>query len=300
MNQYTHDVLQFVYVDAEPTAKPIKAELNNGVEGTQLFVEHSATDIESTDIIGKVLSWSLKKAADDIRYTKVATVELAKDPVAGQEYILSLSIADEADQENTIEKTVGVIATSGMTQAQLLTALKAELDKVAVIEDQTLFTASVDDTTLTLVEGKPYYSYGAWPETLAKIDVSAPEIWVNGVQEDPFKPIKFVESTSGEALPNSRRIADLEYFGIGEKGNINFLAGFPYNIPGKARIGAAGAEDADGYSVLAVHYAYIGPDAANQKSERDILFVAKAADEAYLETIKGLLDLQGGSDSASA
>ena len=300
MSQYTHDVLQMVVLDADtlPASKEIAAQFNNGVEGIQFIITHADGKKESTDVIGKVLSASKKSAAEDIRYTKTAQVKLAQLPVAGQEYIISLTISDEASQEDTIIRTAGVIATSADdTKAKLLAKLKTALDGVAKVGEATLFTTELDSDTLYIKEAAPDYTLGAWPETLAKFDASAPEIWRNGIQEDPFLPIKFAEDSSkGIALYNNHRLADLEYFAKGEKGNVNSLMGFPYNIPADLYVDSKLATVSRGYDVLAVHYAYVGPDANNQKSERDILFVEPAGGS-NLDIIAATLGIDTGSSS---
>lgn len=301
MSQYTHDVLQMVVLDSatQPSIKEIAAQFNNGVEGIQFIITHADGKKESTDVIGKVLSASKKSAAEDVRYTKAAKVELAQLPVAGQEYIISLTISDEASQEDTIIRTAGVIATSADdTKAKLITKLKTALDGVAKVGEATLFTTEIVSDALYIKEAAPDYTLGAWPETLAKFEVSAPEIWRNGIQEDPFKPIKFVENldSKGTILYNNHRLADLEYFAKGEKGNVNSLMGFPYNIPADLYIDSKLATVSTGYDVLAVHYAYVGPDANNQKSERDILFVEPAGGS-NLDIIAAALGIATGSSS---
>ena len=292
MNQYTHDVLQLLCVAGEPTIK-------NVTYGEKKGIQVVTTDGEVSDLITNILSYTKLLASEDVRHTKVAKIKLAQDPVVGQEYILNIGIADEMNQEDEFIRTLSHVAKTGDTAAIILQDFADQLAKIVDADGKPLIVGTVASNVLTLVEQKPHYRFGSWPETLAKITLSASEILVGGSYEFPFvvedegdattlSMFKFRESANGVALPNSRKIADLELFAKAEKGNVNPLSGFPYNIDADFKIGAAGAEDANGYDTLTVHYAYVGPDAANQKSERDVIFVTKSGQ--YNTSLKRIED----------
>ena len=73
-------------------------------------------------------------------------------------------------------------------------------------------------------------------------------------------------------IDNGKKIADLEYFCMGERGDIYRGVGFPDNIPT-----AYLADPTVKYNVIDIHYAYAGSNESAQKSEKTItLAVPKA------------------------
>ena len=113
----------------------------------------------------------------------------------------------------------------------------------------------------------------------------APQEWILGVMEQV--PVNFtlqpdiilangddriwgtvnkVESTN--SIPDGHKIADLEYFCMGERGDVYRMVGFPNVIRTKYLV------DPDTkYNVIDIHYAYVGPNESVQKSEKDITIV---------------------------
>lgn len=75
------------------------------------------------------------------------------------------------------------------------------------------------------------------------------------------------ESTNG-TVGNGKAIADLEYFCMGERGDIYRGTGFPHNIPTTYLV-----DPTKTYYTLDIHYAYVGNNESVQKSEKDITIV---------------------------
>ena len=113
----------------------------------------------------------------------------------------------------------------------------------------------------------------------------APQEWILGVMEQA--PVNFTlqpdtiitngderiwgvvkQVTSTKSIPNGHKIADLEYFCMGERGDVYRMVGFPHVIRTKYLV------DPDiKYNVIDIHYAYVGPNESAQKSEKDITIV---------------------------
>ena len=113
----------------------------------------------------------------------------------------------------------------------------------------------------------------------------APQDWILGVMEQA--PVNFTiqpdliidngderiwgvvkKVTSTNSIPDGHKIADLEYFCMGERGDVYRMVGFPYVIRTKYLV------DPDiKYNVIDIHYAYVGPNESVQKSEKDITIV---------------------------
>ena len=69
-------------------------------------------------------------------------------------------------------------------------------------------------------------------------------------------------------IDNGKKIADLEYFCMGERGDIYRGVGFPNNIPTTYLV-----DPTVKYNVIDIHYAYVGSNESVQKSEKTITLV---------------------------
>lgn len=75
------------------------------------------------------------------------------------------------------------------------------------------------------------------------------------------------ERTNG-TINNGKKIADLEYFCMGERGDMYRGIGFPNNIVTSYLVDPSKA-----YYTFDIHYAYVGDNESVQKSEKDITIV---------------------------
>lgn len=75
------------------------------------------------------------------------------------------------------------------------------------------------------------------------------------------------EGTNG-TINNGKKIADLEYFCMGERGDMYRGIGFPNNIVTSYLVDPSKA-----YYIFDIHYAYVGDNESVQKSEKDITIV---------------------------
>ena len=309
MIKSTNQVTQFFVVENTAVLKEIKDPKGTAVTGYQIVVDGKDT----TDVIPakQVLGVNFAAADDDSErlYRKYLTVKLSSavnegNPVAGQDYILSLKFRGHIGEEDTIEKVAMAHATATDTAATLLQKLAKSLMDNAAVEVSPLYeihavssnTPLTDVSTITadgfaIVEANPYWRLGTFQETLAKIDVATRPIIVAGDEEDAWlNSYKFVadtEATYADAIPNTHKVADMEYFYKGERG-VTAFKNAPYDaqIPVDLKIDA---NYESGYDILTIHYAYVGANASNQKSEKDIVLVCKTA-AGFLDTIKTTLE----------
>ena len=115
----------------------------------------------------------------------------------------------------------------------------------------------------------------------------APQEWILGVMEQV--PVNFTlqpdtiisagderiwgtvrKVTSTKSISNGHKIADLEYFCMGERGDIYRMVGFPNVIRTKYLVNPDNK-----YNVIDIHYAYVGPNESVQKSEKDITILVE-------------------------
>lgn len=72
---------------------------------------------------------------------------------------------------------------------------------------------------------------------------------------------------SGDTVTNSHLAAELEYFAMGERADLYRQVGWPDYVPTKYIVDP---DNAYGYDMINIHYAYIGSNHAIQKSEKDL------------------------------
>lgn len=309
MIKSTNQVTQFFVVEKTAVLKEIKDPKGTAITGYQIVVDgNDTTDvIPAKQVLG--VNFASASGTSEKMYRKALKVKLASainegNPVAGQDYILSLKFRGHIGEEDTIEKVAMAHATATDTAATLLQKLAKSLIDNAAVEFNPLYEIHAVDSkdiltdvsTITaegfvIVEAKPYWRLGTFQETLAKIEVATRPIIVAGDEEDAWlDSYKFVADTAGtyaDAILNTHKVADMEYFYKGERGVTAFK-----NAPYDAQMSVDLKVDANhtaGYDILTIHYAYVGANASNQKSEKDIVLVCKTAAK-FLDTIKTKLE----------
>ena len=304
MIKSTNQVTQMFVVDASVELKKV------GDKGFNLVIDGNDT----TDFVGagKVLWTNVAKATDtsEILKRKALLVKLKADvnggyPVAGEDYILTLKFRGDIGEENTIEKVAMVhqYAYDASTDATKKAAAKlfyqnlakslidnascdySPLYEIRAVADGALITKDLVATKITetgfyIVEAEPYWRLGTFKESLMKIDVGTRPILVDSDEVDEWlDSYKFavvaslIDDTKVKAIKNSHKVADMEYFYKGERGTSAFL-NHPYDIQIPVEL-KVDAKHAAGYDILTLHYAYVGDNASNQKSEKDIVLVMK-------------------------
>lgn len=230
---------------------------------------------------------------------KAVTVTLNDAPVAGQDYILKIAIRQFASMsdEDIYTKFGMVHATSGMTASDFYKELALSLAKNFAREltplvkfslittedaDPTEVTGTTKETELTgaytgllIDEIEQEWTLGIKPQVPVYFDVLPGTITVEG---DEVIWGKAEDTEPSGTIKNGKKIADLEYFCMGERADQYRGINWPNNIPTKYMVDATKE-----YHVLDIHYAYVGANEAVQKSEKDITIVC--ADKAELNKI---------------
>lgn len=285
-----------------------------GVENKNFYFQHKGHGgVTRSDMIKANCVLCVKHIAAAKLATPLmqAEIKLSKDVnggvvVPGQDYILRLVIRQFAgmSDEDTYIKHACVHGTSAMAadESEFYKELALSLAKNFSRELTKLFTFELSDGTEVTPNMKKSDLTGSYTSVVIKeypqdwtlgvkqqvpvyfevypttVEVDGVEVIWGEVDEDTGK----VELTeTGDVLPNSKKIADLEYFAHGERGDIYRNIGWPDVIPTKYIVDP---ENEDGYDVLEIHFAYKGGGENPQLSEKDIEIVG---DEA---TISSLVD----------
>lgn len=270
---------------------------------THLYFEYmGAGGMTRSDLIDiKNILYAKATDADDLAHD-LAKYKLTLDasvnggiPVAGQDYILRIAFRNYVglSEEDQYFKYGMVHAVADMTASDFYKTLALSLVKNFNREEGGLLkfyleTGGADAGTVagTPTEVTKDTKESTLTDTYTGIVIEeAPQEWVLGVMEQvpvnfTLQPgtitasgddriwgtVKQVASTS--SIPDGHKIADLEYFCMGERGDVYRMVGFPNVIRTKYLVNPDTK-----YNVIDIHYAYVGPNESVQKSEKDITIV---------------------------
>lgn len=283
------------------------------------FQYKGADNLMRSDLINKdnILYATLVDAADDSQShaLKKAVVKLDPNvnegtPIAGQDYILRICINPYVgmSDEEPYFKYGAVHAMRGMKPSEFYTKLAASLYKNFSRELGKMLEFTISGKVVSRVKTDP--ATGA--ETLIGTDgkaitvadeyadgVTITEVeqeWTLGIKEQSHVNFTVTPTTvtfdgdevrwgtvtvsdSATVRNNGRKIADLEYFCMGERGDQYRNIGWPNSIPTKYLVDPDTA-----YSIFEIHYAYVGANEGPQRSEKDITIVCNNS-----ETLEGLV-----------
>lgn len=230
---------------------------------------------------------------------KLKTVTVTLDPAVhdedltpnvGQDYILRINFRQYASlgDQDTYVKHGAVRIFKGMTASDfyremaisLAKNFSRELTKLVEIKlnDGTVVKPSDTKETLTgtytslvIEEVEQEWTLGIKPQEAVYFDVIPATIAYSG-EELTWG----VTANGATATPvgNGKLIADLEYFCMGERGDMYRGIGWPNTIPTKYLV-----DENKTYDVIDIHYAYVGSNESVQKSEKTLTIVCPTGTE---------------------
>ena len=276
--------------------------VRNDNQKTHLYFEYKGADnLMRSDLINIKDILSVKATdADSLSHElKAVTVTLDKNinggvPVAGQDYILRIAFRQYVgmSEEDQYFKYGMVHAYSGMTESDFYKKLAISLAKnfsrevtpllkftltnsgdTAVPVDASTKESSLTDTYKALVidEVEQPWRLGVMQQVPVYFTVQPTTITVNGDE----RIWGIVEDTEpAGVLHNGKNIADLEYFCMGERGDMYRNIAWPHNITTTYLV-----DPNTKYNVIDIHYAYVGANESVQKSEKTITLVVPKVGE---------------------
>lgn len=270
---------------------------------THLYFEYmGAGGMTRSDLIDIKNVISVKKTLADDLATSLSSYKLTLDstinegnPVAGQDYILRIAFRNYIglSEEDQYFKYGMVHTYAGMTASDFYKTLALSLVKNFSREEEGLlkFYLETGGTNAGTVAGTPTEVTKDTKESTLTgtytgiVIEEAPQEWILGVMEQTpvnftLQPdtitasgddriwgiVKQVAATS--SIPDGHKIADLEYFCMGERGDMYRMMGFPHVIRTKYLV-----DPEKEYDVIDLHYSYVGSNESVQKSEKDITIV---------------------------
>ena len=266
------DIKNILYAkatDADDMAHELKAvtvTLNSDV--------NAGAPVAGQDYILRIVFKQYVGMSDEDQYFKYGMVHAYAGMDADEFYkVLALSIAKNFSREvvplikievhSKATKSKGGFDSNGYMVVTPTTKDNGKSDTTNPYYDGTsAVVADIDSIRITEVE-QPW-RLGIMAQTPVDFTAQPTTVLVNG---DDRIWGTVTEGTNG-TVGNGKAIADLEYFCMGERGDIYRGVGFPNNIPTTYLV-----DPSKTYYTFDIHYAYVGSNEAVQKSEKTITIV---------------------------
>ena len=289
-------------------------KVNKTADGKQLYFTYVGAlgDTMRSDLIDvdKITSITIQKASDMAKKRVCHLVTLdstinSGNPVTGQDYILRLLFRQYVgmSEANTMNKYGEVHINTDMSASDFYKKMaisivqncSKDINNLVEVELQTSSsTVPVSVTTreadldgtytgILIYEGKLVWRLGRVSQGTIPFECQFVDIVYNGEEVEWGKtslvPAKY------KVLPQGELIADLEYFCMGERGDIYRNMGWPNAIETKYLV-----DPTKLYNIITIHYHYEGTGLSSDKSEKDIQIAAvasNATDYTLANTILG-------------
>lgn len=149
-----------------------------------------------------------------------------------------------------------------------------------------LFTVTGTGAAVVISEVAPYWELGRFPAGHV-IRVPKDGVYLDDINDANGNRINtwgtVVYAANGNAADAMKKLADLEYFCLGARGDEYRGMGYPYNIETKGEVNPA-----TNYDVIDIHYAYVGSNESVQKSEKDITILVPKDNVAFAQSIDSI------------
>ena len=217
--------------------------------------------------------------SDEDQYFKYGMVHAYAGMNADKFYkVLALSIAKNFSREvvplikievhSAATKSKGGFDAKGYMEVTPTTKDNGKSDTTNPYYATDTLVTDIDSIRITEVE-QPW-RLGVMAQTPVYFTVQPVAVMVNN---DERIWATVTEGTNG-TIGNGKKIADLEYFCMGERGDMYRGIGFPNNIVTTYLV-----DPTKTYYTFDIHYAYVGNNESVQKSEKDITIVCSDKEE---------------------
>lgn len=309
MNIFSANQVTQVYVATRlrtSTDQPVQVgdiKVCTDADGKVYFKHFGAGGLTRSDIIDPKLVTNVNADFSVSTTLDAYIIELNDDSlVAGEDYILRIAfdnyvgVSPEDSQYwkyGVVRVTSASMSTSDFYKNMAISLYKnmsreayrpisialRTSNSLVFVTDTTVNNLSGTYTSLVILEKKPAgWILGTKQQkrigiTVTPIDVEVPS------ESNPYKleTIQWAEVTKtiGGMYTNGKKMADFEYFHMGERADQYRMVGFPDYVPTKYIIAGnlAGRNQENTWNMVRVHYSYVGPNESVQKSEKDIAII---------------------------
>jgi hypothetical protein len=256
----------------------------------EVFFSYKGADtvLKSDRLAVKNIAYAKAIDAADM-VTPLKSVEVALDSnassalVAGQDYVLRISFRqfygmsdeDQYFKDAAVHCTSAMVSTPSLFWTAMVNALNLafsrEIGATKTSNPYLTFTAAA--AKLTITEKPQEWSEGIQSQERVYFDVQPTTIFVGG-QDVIWGAVTDVTPAKGSAvvgtnaIGNGTKIADLEWFCMGERGDQYRLQGWPNYIPTKYLVNPTTQ-----YHVFEIHFAFTDTGVNSYNSEKDITIV---------------------------
>lgn len=269
------------------------------------FIQKGQGGLVRSDLIPikSVTYAKLSTAANMARKLKATAISLSSTvnsgaPIAGQDYIVTITIRNAFGgglDDVYVKAAANVHATTGLTATKFYEALKASLDLNFSRElnkwfDFVLIGTSGSYTGVAVEEKELSWNLGKMSDDGIQFDIQVAPV-VEDHAEVNWATLTDYTSTYNTKVGNGKKVADMEYFFHGERGDKYRDSIGDMAIPTKYMVDPSAT-----YDMLDIHYSYQGSCEDIQKSEKDVTIVVpstnssgdKAADFAQFLADNGI------------
>ena len=283
-NFSTNQVMQFYVVESadDIAILPYKDEKAFKISFTKLGI--------TSDKIENVEWATLTKAAKLQPKAKKITVAFAGDVVIGEDYAVKVSYPEVggAGVESWTTKTAVAHAGKGATKVTVVKELKDQLTKILGVDGVLTVAPADGGFAITANVENVKYERGIRPIVIPDFNVTVNQITDEGeltnwatLDENQQLPVESVDT----GLTSGYKLADMEYFAMGERGDEYRMAAYPNHIITDYKI-----DPAKTYGVYNVHYSYKGYNTQSHKSEKDLVIAVLNDTELTNTLVKKLTD----------
>jgi hypothetical protein len=228
------------------------------------------------------------------------------NPITGQDYLLNIVLrAFYLDTDNQEYYKFGAVhATAAMTSdkkefykamvASLNANFSREVGATATSNPYLEFSAGTagSEDGIYIIEKEQGWTLGTEAQRRVEFEVFPQTVYTSGNDEVWGKVIDQTPAMSAavvgvDAIGNGKKIADLEYFCMGERGDQYRNMGWPNVIKTEYLV-----DPSKEYNVLELHYAFTDTGVNSYRSEKDITIVAE--DKAELNSLIGAINSEAG------
>ena len=264
----TKNILYAKATDADDMAHKLKA-----VTVTLDSEVNAGAPVAGQDYILRIVFKQYVGMSDEDQYFKYGMVHAYAGMDADEFYkVLALSIAKNFSREvvplikievhSKATKSKGGFDSNGYMVVTPTTKDNGKSDTTNPYYAADTLVTDIDSIRITEVE-QPW-RLGVMAQTPVYFTVQPVAVMVNS---DERIWATVTEGTNG-TIGNGKEIADLEYFCMGERGDMYRGIGFPNNIVTTYLV-----DPTKTYYTFDIHYAYVGNNESVQKSEKDITIV---------------------------
>lgn len=198
-------------------------------------------------------------------------------PIVGQDYILRINLRQfygMSDQDQYF-KDAAVRAVKGMTAKQFYEAMEKALNLCfsrevgANAKSNPYLTFSSSASGLVIEEKPQSWHLGTEAQERVYFDV-VPTTVYDGTTDLIWGNV--ADQTATTKIGNGKKIADLEYFLLGERGDQYRKIGWPNDVETVGMV-----DPTKTYDVLEIHYAFTDTGINSYKSEKDITIAVPTA-----------------------